>query len=496
MDRKNYILLVVLTFLIIIAGTLSYYGSTFKANITARSLMFDFNVFKIINNTESEFDNIDLYDSAKIHKGLGKVIVPGDYGDFIIKVSSKGSEVKLRYDINLTGNDIPVNMKFYLDSEKIDKVDINNLSLNGILDIDEEREYTIYWEWPFDSGSDNKYDIEYQDKTFTIDVNISGKQTKDIEYAIKYVGFENSALYPSVIDKNEEITIDLSKYNYTSLSLRQGNNDLSLDTHYTYNNGILKLHNIIDNVTITNLTSFCSMYNVNSLKDCLIATDYSNFRKDRSLVNAINNIESKKADFTKTEPYMTYTENNSFHITDNNYNTGSSLEQSYYYTTSMPTFNSASGSRKLINGKSGTIEEIKNNNGYTCLHGWFDSTCTTIYKIYNYEVVNNSVVITDYDKYTFNLNEDYISKAGLYAIEDENNTKSYYYRGEVNNNWVSFGGFYWRIVRINGDGSIRLIYSGTKDNHSGSGTIIGNSSFNNKMHGSTYMGICIMMMIW
>ena len=37
---------------------------------------------------------------------------------------------------------------------------------------------------------------------------------------------------------------------------------------------------------------------------------------------------------------------------------------------------------------------------------------------------------------------------------------SYYYRGNVENNWVKFGGYYWRILRINGDGSIRMIYAG------------------------------------
>ena len=37
---------------------------------------------------------------------------------------------------------------------------------------------------------------------------------------------------------------------------------------------------------------------------------------------------------------------------------------------------------------------------------------------------------------------------------------SYYFRGTVENNWVKFAGFYWRILRINGDGSIRMIYAG------------------------------------
>ncbi len=50
--------------------------------------------------------------------------------------------------------------------------------------------------------------------------------------------------------------------------------------------------------------------------------------------------------------------------------------------------------------------------------------------------------------------------SGLYSFED-NLGSAYFFRGAVDNNWVNFAGFYWRIVRINGDGSIRMIYSGT-----------------------------------
>ena len=286
------------------------------------------------------------------------------------------------------------------------------------------------------------------------------------------------------------MTIDLSEYNYTSLKLKQGNNDLSLDTHYTYNNGILKLFNIIDDVTITNLTSFCNMYNVDNLKDCLIATDYPNFRKEKSLENARNNIESKVADFTKVEPYLTYTENNSYHITNNNYTLNTNTSNQYYYGTST-NLNVSTGYHNLNGGGAGTfgtIDELINNGGYTCLSRYSSTGCSTVYKIYAYEIINNKVVLTDYDRYSFKLNEDYSSKAGLYSIEDENNTKSYYFRGEVNNNWVSFGGFYWRVLRINGDGSIRLIYSGTKDKHLEYETGIGYGRFNTNYFSSTYLG--------
>ncbi len=50
---------------------------------------------------------------------------------------------------------------------------------------------------------------------------------------------------------------------------------------------------------------------------------------------------------------------------------------------------------------------------------------------------------------------------GVYAMEDDYGM-SYYYRGAVTNNYVKFAGFYWRIIRINGDGSLRIIYDGTQ----------------------------------
>ena len=101
-------------------------------------------------------------------------------------------------------------------------------------------------------------------------------------------------------------------------------------------------------------------------------------------------------------------------------------------------------------------------------------------------------------------NPEYVTN-GLYSTEDEDGV-SYYFRGAVDNNYVQFGeytsdyyvygsdGFYyqtkescllddgnedlcqqvklasagdkmyWRIVRVNGDGSLRLIYNGTSAN--------------------------------
>ena len=83
---------------------------------------------------------------------------------------------------------------------------------------------------------------------------------------------------------------------------------------------------------------------------------------------------------------------------------------------------------------------------------------------------------------------------GMYAAEDDNGT-TYYYRGAVNDNWFEFGTnssgqpLYWRIVRINGDGSIRLIYNGTSTSSTDESTMINTSqAFNTSNNNNAYVG--------
>ncbi len=51
---------------------------------------------------------------------------------------------------------------------------------------------------------------------------------------------------------------------------------------------------------------------------------------------------------------------------------------------------------------------------------------------------------------------DKIKLSGLYQLYDDDGD-TYYFRGNVTNNYVNFAGHTWRIVRINGDGTVRLI---------------------------------------
>ena len=60
----------------------------------------------------------------------------------------------------------------------------------------------------------------------------------------------------------------------------------------------------------------------------------------------------------------------------------------------------------------------------------------------------------------------------------DNDGEVYYFAGNPTDNWVYFAGFYWRIIRINGDNTIRLIYAGTSTSISGTDDQIGMSAFN------------------
>lgn len=109
-------------------------------------------------------------------------------------------------------------------------------------------------------------------------------------------------------------------------------------------------------------------------------------------------------------------------------------------------------------------------------------------KVYSIEITNTGnnnltgiLSIRDYEGKTITFSdiilnnsapsENSLTKAGSeIATEDEGLIKSYddigvsyYFRGNVTNNYVLFGGLIWRIVRINGDGTVRLVLEGVTD---------------------------------
>ena len=69
----------------------------------------------------------------------------------------------------------------------------------------------------------------------------------------------------------------------------------------------------------------------------------------------------------------------------------------------------------------------------------------------NHKITKNNTTPTFDDMATL--------EEGLYETEDDYG-RTLYFRGAQTNNYVKFAGFTWRVVRINGDGSVRLILDG------------------------------------
>ena len=71
--------------------------------------------------------------------------------------------------------------------------------------------------------------------------------------------------------------------------------------------------------------------------------------------------------------------------------------------------------------------------------------------------------------------------SGLYKSTATNTGEAtYYFRGNVTNNYVSFAGFTWRIVRVNEDGTIRIIMQDGINSNA-------NIAFNSNNNNYTYM---------
>ena len=85
-------------------------------------------------------------------------------------------------------------------------------------------------------------------------------------------------------------------------------------------------------------------------------------------------------------------------------------------------------------------------------------TDTTVNNVDKYSRSANYNTITKADKYNSTSTPVLTSESGVYKTEDDDG-ESYYFRGKIDNNYVSFANNIWRIVRINGDGSIRLIHA-------------------------------------
>ena len=258
---------------------------------------------------------------------------------------------------------------------------------------------------------------------------------------------------------------------------------------------------------------------VSTLHDAILVNEYGVTDVD----NAISKIEAKGTpDFTNPAPIITWQEKKNSNVSNikvemphedvlNSTTYKVSNLNAKMFLLNIATsykFNSSNGSYSLVNPEylDPTKLDYSKENYYYCYSG-FDITtsnnitinqyseCSTMYKIvgatdsegtaeyhddFKTRIFNLSVNVYDYEQ----LESDKSDK-GMYEIQDDYGT-SYYYRGNVSNNNIYFANLYWKIIRINGNGSIRLLYNGTSSNTDKK--YVSYVTYNNGQNNPAYIG--------
>ena len=263
---------------------------------------------------------------------------------------------------------------------------------------------------------------------------------------------------------------------------------------------------------------------VTTLHDAILVNEYG----VTDVNNAVSKIEAKETpDLSKTAPTIKWKKTESKQITNNVEKLSQSSIKSDSQTSDLnseeykmhictsKTFDDSSAKYKLsncslldptaLNYDNNTdyyysIEYISFSQSNQKIYTDYVDYGQTIYKIVGAvkkkgsETINN----VNYDTIIYDLSviplssieeESDKSDKGLYKAIDDYGT-TFYFRGNVSNNNVYFGGFYWKIIRINGNGSIRLLYNGLKSTSSGINQSINNQryQFNCSNDKPTYVG--------
>ena len=203
---------------------------------------------------------------------------------------------------------------------------------------------------------------------------------------------------------------------------------------------------------------------------------------------AINSV-IQLSDLNKNEQYMYICTTKSFNSETARYSLENcslkdpttldySGDTKYYYSYETMAYNQTN-SKLYVSRNTGDVNVYQITSATKTTSTQSKSGITYDTNIYNLSCVTLTEMELETDK----------SDKGLYQGTDDYGT-TYYYRGNVKNNIVQFAGFYWQIIRINGDGSIRLMYDGTVKNASGVQQSINSKTyqFNSKYNDPAYIG--------
>ena len=196
--RKNsgfYALVALLLIITIVASGLGIYAwakytSSQNGSANAQVAKWYFDLKNTSGQSLATAGPIDLADTIDFSHVKSGTIAPGTNGQFQMVVDTRGTEVSLIYNIDITLTNCPVNLNFYSDANHTTLIPKtgNKLSFEEYLTAGQAQNYNqtinVYWDWPYETLDTNDdptagdtQDLADKGKTVTLSIVATGTET-------------------------------------------------------------------------------------------------------------------------------------------------------------------------------------------------------------------------------------------------------------------------------------------------------------------------------
>ena len=441
--RKRMLTLSIMLLVIILLSGISYaiftsYSSQTDANTLAASCMdLDFNGQNEINLTNT----YPVQDGEALEKTPYTFTIKNKCDNYIeyyviasvINTSnildSKYIKVSLLGDSDLTSSPI-TNLETIATPQSLSEYNITSnyiLKKGDGISKDESRTFNFRM-WINGALQDSWTSEDVENKNYQVKISVVGTvktRPKDDLFVATTIDGEASSTFP-----------ETSNY-LASVSCTQGNKTVDIGAQIKWTGSKWSL-------SVSNLTS--------GNTKCDVTFDPPIFSK---IILANNEVQT---------PLTTPGSEVSAHTLDDVESTTYNVAWEDYYIT-YGTGWEVSGTKFNLTGTAVTSDTYANS--YSSLVGKYlphyslyiagSSTAGTMKTTTNLENVYYVVSATS-DSYTYKvLGSTKNTTEALLASAEDDYGVSYYFRGAVKNNYVQFANKCWRIVRINGDGSVKLV---------------------------------------
>lgn len=456
-DRNKKVFLLLISILVVITVFLnSTYSLLFKEDVTDLQ-SYTTGVLQLTSNTIN--NSVTLTNSLPMSDTDGLKSTPYDF-----KITNTGN-LAFKFDVKLLSTDT----SNQINSQYI-KVSVNGedaVTLNSLT------EGKIMENITLDSGRNTKVSLRVWLAEDTPNSQI-GKVFNAKIVTEGYAVYTTESVLPNI----EYVTPDISDFTYYTMDTDPGYADYMEDNHIllaSYNGTHENIK--IPNTYTVNGDSYDTLLLVDS--DTSPAGDIGVFANNTVIKNVYIE-ENVKTSYVSGREGTTsgfglfygcsnletvVIENPNIDYSDQMFNTGSSSAVEVYVPENSITYDSLmewNSNSQLFGNSGGEIITFGGSNGDNS-----NGAYNTLVQL----GLSVSEGTPSFDKTSCSTGCGEAT-VGIYETEDDLGT-SYYFRGDVENNYVKFGknasnqDMYWRIIRINGDGTVRMIYDGTSAHANG-----------------------------